>query len=139
MFFIVLFVTFFDHSNSQALLKPTVLTSIAASLVHRTIFVSQTNVFRIFLNSTLKKTFTAFARTYTVMLASSIIAAYSTQLIGWHCFMCITVGCIILTDQASWITSGGRGWIQTVMMMIVVMIMMVKTSVRVAVRERRQC
>jgi len=46
--------TFFDHSNCEALLVSTVLASVSSSFINRTIFVSQTDVFCVLLHGSLK-------------------------------------------------------------------------------------
>lgn len=47
--------TFFNHANTETLLKSTVLTSVSTSLVYRAVFICQANIFCIFLNRSLGK------------------------------------------------------------------------------------
>jgi hypothetical protein len=46
--------TFFDHSNCEALLVSTVLTSVPSSFVDRAVFVRETHVLGVFLHCSLK-------------------------------------------------------------------------------------
>ena len=60
-----LYLTFFNHSHGQTLLITTVLASITTSFVNWTILVRQTNVFCIFLHSTLIKSYNKSSQTLT--------------------------------------------------------------------------
>lgn len=47
--------TFFNHSDTETLLKTTVLTPVSTSLVYRAVFICQANIFCIFLHRSLRK------------------------------------------------------------------------------------
>lgn len=47
--------TFFNHSDTETLLKSTVLTSVSTSLVYGAVFICQANIFCIFLHCSLRK------------------------------------------------------------------------------------
>ena len=70
---------FFYHAYSKALLKPTKLTSVATSLVHWAVFISETHIFRIFLHCTFEKTLAAFTSSYSIMLTCCIVPANRTN------------------------------------------------------------
>jgi len=76
---------FFDHPNSETLLKSTILAPISASLVDWTISVGQTGIRSLILDSAFEESFTPLTGEDPVMLATRNIPTNCTRrgLLGW--------------------------------------------------------
>lgn len=67
------------HSDTQALLKPTILTLISSELVNHTRLIFAAFVLQVFLNGTFEEAFASLATVHTIVVATAVIATYSTR------------------------------------------------------------